>query len=268
MRIDKNAQWIKFEDLFTDDYLDRWDWFLFEFGKRITKAVHVELLGRIKKIKGTKDYRKRLIVAEIRDQGNRSWWAVAAKARALTQQEHDAKRTAFTVVPRYKLGKEDPINEILVKFGPWSIRTLPFMPSLRQAVVVSKKVSEKRLLEIEAKNRKEEEAIGHLLKAHKISVDPRIRLYEKLKVVPDWEVEALRLEFGLTEGAKAHWRPTLKWVKNKGIQKILSEGDLFRALTDPNFQGYVKKTHLKDHMTLYEVIALEKFQKMIRTQLG
>lgn len=267
MRIEKNIQWQKFEDLFTNDYLDRWNWFLFEFGKRMTRAIHAELLGRIKQIKGTEDYRKRLVVAEIRDRENRAWWAVAAKTRALTQAEHDEKRTAFVVVPRFKLGKQDPIMEILVKFGPWSIKTLPFMPSLRQAAVVSKNVSVKKLKAIESKNIREEDSIHSLMTKHKIHADPRLKLYKELKVVPDWEVEALRLEFGLSKGGKAHWRPTLKWIKREGIDKILSQTDLMRALTDPNFKGYQKTTHLITHMTVYEVMALERFQKLIRTQV-
>ena len=226
--------------------------------------IHEYLLGKVSQIKGSDDYKKRLIVAEIKDKGSKAWWAIIARARALTQDERDPKETILTVVTRYKLSKDNPVDAILIDYGPWTTETIPFLPSLRQAVVILKKSKPKKVEEIKAKNISHQIKIDRLMDYYELRTDPRTTIYKSLKIIPNWEIEALRLEFGLSEGGKSHWRPTIKFAQQQVLDRIMKDRDLIRVMTDPNFSRYNNKKHLKDRLNDYEVRALESFQKTIR----
>jgi hypothetical protein len=265
-RIEKNANWMKMEQLFNEDLSMRFDWFLYEFGKRLTGLVLEELIGKLKNVKGTKDYQKRLAIAEIRDKGHRTWFAIAAKAKTLSQGEHDPKKSLLSVVPRFKLNIENPIEEILVNFGPWTAETIPFLPSLRQAVVVIKKSSEAKVATTKRRNLTEGQVIMSFMEKHGIELEPRFKIYQQLKVFPDLELEALRIEYGLAENSKSHWRPSISFAKRQAIELLKKDTDLIRALTDPNFKGYRSIKHVDDRMNSAEVKALDTFQTRIRKE--
>jgi len=263
-----SKKWDSFSTLFNADMVDRFDFFCFEFGKKLTYLIHQELLDRISKIKGPKDYKKRLIVAEIRDPNGRAWWAIIAKGKTLSQREYDPKQSILTVVSRYDIDVENPIEDILVEHGPWTPETLPFIPSLRQAAIVIKRATLKDAEAVKRKNLFEMDAIQEKMDKNQLEFDPRLMVYEKLKVVPDLEIEAMRIEFGQGEISKAHWRPAIKWGTKIALSVIEKDKDLMRILTDPTFKGYKVRQHAKDFLTPSELKALEKFQNKIRLQLG
>jgi len=265
IRIGKNLAWRNFEKLFDNSITERFDWFMFEFGKRLTFLVHKELLGRLSKIKGTRDYQKRLLVAEIRNKGGRAWWAIAARATTIGQTEnYDPNTSILQVVPRYDIGKDDPIGEILINFGPWTAETIPFVPSQRQASVVMKKATTQTVTEIKRDNLANMAAIQGLMTKHELVFDTRNDVYRELKIVPDLEVEALRIEFGQAENSGAHWRPAIRFAKTKAIDKLMNDKDLIAVMTDPKFKNYKNKEHLTDFLNPSEVKALENFQRQLR----
>lgn len=266
--IKANKNFESLADLFGSDMMDRFDFFCFQFGKKLTYLIHQELLDRISRIKGPKDYKKRLIIAEIRDPNGRSWWAIVAKGKTLSQREYDPKQSILTVVPRYDLDVENPIEDILVSHGPWTPETLPFVPSLRQAAVVIKRATLKDADTVKKKNLFEMDAISEKMDASDIEFETRLKVYEKLKVVPDLEIEAMRLEFGAGTTAQPHWRPAIKWGERIGLTMIENDKDFIRILTDPTYKGYKVRQHAKDFLTPSELKALEKFQNKVRLQLG
>lgn len=267
MKIIPNENWENLVTLFDKEMLDRYNFFLFEFGKRLTGYIHSELLDRISRIKGPKDYKKRLVIAEVRDQNGRAWWAIVAKAKTLSQREYDPKRSVLSVVPRYDLDVENPVEEILVQYGPWTPDTLPFIPSLRQAAVVIKKVNDTDSAKVKHKNLSDGNDIQALMEKHDLVYDTRLHVYEKLKVVPDLEIEAMRLEFGLSAEGRAHWRPAIQWGTRLGIEMMGKDKDLLRILTDLKYKGYKATHHAREYLTPSEVKALEKFQNKLRVQL-
>lgn len=268
MSIKLNQKWTQLEALFNSGELeDRYEWFLYEFGKRMTMLIHNELLGKISNLKGPADYKKRVVVAEIRDKGGKAWWAIAGLSKTLAQNEYDPEEAILNVVPRYALGDGNPIDDILVDLGPWTASTLPFVPSLRQAVVVIKRATPESVDQVRRKNLRQAENITKLMEDHDLEFDTRYKIYDKLKIVPDLAVEAMKLEFGLSEGGKAHWRPSIEWGKKYALDVLRKDTDLLRALTDPKFRGYKVKKHLEYVMTPTEVKRLEEFQRKLRKTL-
>lgn len=264
LKISKSKSWKNLEAIFNEDVVDRYNWFLFEFGKRITGIILEQLLGKLKDVKGTKSYQKRLAIAEIRDKNHRVWWAIAAKVKTLGQSEYDPDKSILEVVPRYKLAEEDPINEILVDLGPWTPETIPFIPSLRQAIIVIRNATEGNAKKIKKKNMIEGRTTMSFMRKHGIEPDPRFMVYQRLRVFPDLQVEALKIEYGLAENSKSHWRPAISFAKRDAIRQMQNEKDLIRAMTDPMFKGYKSIKHATDRMTLSEVRALYDFQTKIR----
>lgn len=268
MSITASKNFQNFSDLFGEDMLDRFDFFCFQFGKKLTYLIHQELMDRISSVKGPKDYKKRLVIAEVRDQDGRSWWAIVAKGKTLSQREYDPKLSILTVVPRYDLDVENPVEDILVHYGPWTPETLPFVPSLRQAAVVIKKVTSKDCAEVKRKNMSQMDAIHAKMDINDLEFETRLHVYEKLKVVPDLEIEAMRLEFGAGVQKQAAWVPALKWGEKIGLTMIQNDKQFMRILTDPTFTGYKVRQHAHDFLTPSELKALEKFQNKVRLQLG
>ena len=261
MEITPNKQWREFEKLFSD-IKKRYDWFLFEYGKRLTRKAHEYLLGRISRIKGSRDYKKRLVIAEYRDQAHRVWWAIVAKSVPLMSQQFDAKTTKLQVLPRYRLKEDNPVQEILVEYGPWTVDTLPFLPTPREAALVAKKVSEADLKKVKAQNRIQMAEIQKLMDENGLIFQSRDEIYKKLKIIPDFVLASLQWEFGLKHGGKPHWRPTIKWVQGVGYAKV--DPELIDALTKASFQKHRQKHHLHTTLSESELKSLEKFQNQIR----
>lgn len=265
IKIRTNARWDKTLGLlFNKDIFRRYDWFLWEFGRRMTGLVNAELMGHIDQIKGSRDYKKRLVVAEIRDTTRRAWWAIVARSKTLQEGEYDAKTSILIVSSRYKSDKENPVTEVLEQYGPWTVDTIPFVPSQRQAAIVLKKVSASKVNEVRRRNENEQSVILPLMKHFEMDFDPRFVVQQKLRIVPDLEVEAVKLEFGTIHGGKAHWRPSIRWAKRQGVAQMQKDKELIRAMTDPKFKGFRKLKHLEERLTSTEVKALEDFQKKIR----
>jgi hypothetical protein len=262
--ITPNKNWDLFAELFSEDILDRLNFFYFEFGRKMTYAIHSNLLGRISKIKGPKDYKKRIIVAELRDVGGRSWWAIIAQAKTISQREYDPKQSILTVVPRFEVDIENPLESILVEYGPWTPETLPFVPSPRQAAVVLKKATSAQTDVVRRKNISQMEAIQARMMDHDLEFESREAVYTKLKVVQDLEIEAMRIEFGVSANSKAHWRPAINWGGRVGLDQLEKDKDLIRIMTDLSYKGYKLKKHAKYFLTPSELKALEKFQDKVR----
>ena len=261
--ITKNAQWNKVERLFDKNILKRYDWFLFEFGKRMTAWINDGLLGRIEEIEGSDDYRKRLVMAEIR-QTDQTWFAIAARALSPAQKKKESGTQILKVVKRFEIkAARDPVKEILVDYGPWTEESIPFAPSLRQAIIITQKVEPDEYKSVLEKNKKELVAYTKIMSELKINVQPRFLVKQKLKLVKDLDVQALQLEYKLVPEGKPHWRPTLKDAKNQGVKKLMTDRDLIRVLTEPNFIKWRSRKHLRIKLTGADWKQFEKFQKAI-----
>lgn len=261
LKITPTKQYRDFHQIFGEEIQERYQWFLYEFGKRVTRIFLKHLKAEIKSVAGTKAYRQSLMLAEIRDKGKRSWFAFVASAKGMTG--HDPKEVVLEVVARFKRA-DDPVFAILETMGPWTVDTLPFIPSERQGQVILKKASPKDVETIREANF----ALGQKLESKMVRFGlpytPRDKIYEELKVVKDLEIQALSIEFGMAKVSKPHWRPSLRWMKRNIATYILRDRDMVRVWFDPNFKKYRVRRKLRLQLTRKDLQRIQEFQEKVR----
>lgn len=263
--IKKNQQWDNFEKIFSTEWRKRFEWFLYEFGRRATYMFHEKLLDNLDSVVGIEDYKNRLVIAEMRQRKKRSWFAIAALAKSPGNAEFDGRTTLLNVVPRFKNGLgADPVTEILANYGPWTIDTIPFIPSVRQAAVVISAVKADEIVKVANVNLANSGNVSALMSRYNLAFEPRFVVWKKLRVVPDWAVEAVKIEYGLSENSKAHWRPTLKWMRSQGIRELSKTKVLTRVWFDPSFTGFKNKKRVQIKLTETELKEIQEFQNKIR----
>lgn len=265
IKITPNSAWTKFARLFGEEtIIDRYYWFLFEFGKRASRLYMKELKERISNIPGSSEYKKRLMITEIRDKGKRAWWGVVVNGLPLAGTEYDPKKSIFYVASRLKDEPLDPVWDILDSLGPWTVDTLPFIPSNRAGAIIMKTVSESECAVVREANLKQGTLVTTRMIKHGVTFDDRHVVYKKLRVIRDYEAEAIGHEFGTRKNAVPHWRPSLRWLKRQGIQKLGRDKDLFRAMTDLNFNKWRMRRHFKFKLTPAELKRIQRFQDKVR----
>lgn len=261
----KNKAWEDFEKIFSHEWRERFEWFLYEFGRQATYLFHTQLLDTLSNVVGVEDYKDRLVIAELRQKKKRSWFAIAALAQSPGNANFDGRVTLITVVPRFTLGAgKDPITEILADYGPWTIDTIPFIPSIRQAAVVITAAEEAEVAKTANTNLTNAENVSGIMKKHGVTYEPRFVVWKKLRVVPDWAVEAIKIEYGLVPNSKAHWRPTIRWMQTQGIRKLATDKQLRRVWFDPTFAGYKNRKKVQEHFTERELKDIQDFQNKVR----
>lgn len=80
----------------------------------------------------------------------------------------------------------------------------------------------------------------------------------------DFELDAIRLEYGLAPGGKAHWRPALRWMKRQGLRQLEKEKDLVRVWVDPKFRKYRFRKRVRLKLSQDDLVRMEKFQDKVR----
>lgn len=211
---------------------------------------------------GTDEYRRRLVLAEIRDKGKASWFAVVASAKPLGTGI-DPEETVLEVVARFK-AKDDPVFVILETMGPWIVDTIPFVPSQRQGQVVVKKAKPKEVQALRDRQNGNLSNTTSKMVAFGIEFDPKDKIHSELRVLRNIEVEALAIEFGMAKNSKPHWRPSLRWIKRNIVQIATKERDLFRVWYDPEFKKYRVKRRLRVQLSVKDLQRIKEFQDKVR----
>lgn len=267
LRIKPTREWNSFYQIFGREIVKRFNWFQFEFGKRMTCLVHQELLSRVSDIKGSKHYKKRIVVAELRRSGNRSWWAIVTKAKSLQEGNYESDKTLFSVVPRFELTDDNPIK-VLEKFGPFTVETIPYVPTLREAQIVAERATPDRVDRVRERNHAESNVVSSQLQQLGVQYDPRLAVYKKLRVVENLEALALGLEFGLVDGGKPHWRPAIRFAHRRGVTILKTDRDLIKVMTNSNFRRFSRLKHFRVKIKPSEVKALRRFQNKVFGKRG
>lgn len=265
LKIETTVGWDNFVSIYgAKDIRLRYQWFLFEFGKRSAKLFYKHLMQQLSTLEGTSAYRRSLSVAEIKDSGKRAWWAIVSSAKPIGNAQYDPKTSIFIAASRFTNVEKDPVREILEAYGPWTVETIPFVPSSRAGQIVLKNVTEDEVTRVRETNIRRGEKIKAAMSSHGISFEPRQNVYQKLRVIEDIEANALRIEFGLAEKSKPHWRPSIRWLRKQGMQKMEKEKDLIRLWFDPKFVKYRSFRHLRVKLTQGEIKRIQNFQDKVR----
>lgn len=241
----------------------RYEWFQFEFGKRMALIFQELLTDEISIIRNAPvKYKKRIAIAEIKDTQSKYWFAVAVRAVPLTGTDRSVDNTVLNVVPRFPVEAGDPIHDILQAYGPWTVDMIPFIPSKRFAIVHAQPASLKKVEFVRQQNRNKQSAWMHEMHVHGIEPEIRQLIPQKLQIVEDLEKVVNEMEFGFGPRYHPHWSKALRQLKVAGIRRILNDGTLIKAMIDPKFKKYRVK-HLPTRMGAKEIREFEKFQKRL-----
>ena len=265
LTIKPNAAWKNMAKIYgAKDIKARYDWFLFEYGKKAMRLFYKHLLQQITEIPGTKNYKKALMMAEVRDRGRRAWWAIVASAKPVGGALHSPRISLFRVVSRFPNLPDDPVREILEEMGPWTAETIPFIPSPRAGQVVLVKSKESEVDRVREANFDISDRTRRAMIKYGLSFTPRHVVYQRLRIIEDVELNALRIEFGMAEKSKPHWRPSLRWLKRTAFRQLEKDKDLIRVWVDPTFAKYRLFRHFRVKLTSDEIKRMQEFQKKVR----
>jgi len=203
--------------------------------------VYQQVWGKIPNKKEYAGYKGSLTVSRI---GGVDAYAVWADTRSRRVRKVDARKTVLYVRPKKRSTRRTP-PEILVleSFNPWTASTLPFHPSKKHAVVISRRASKRVVNKLSEQKRRERRLWEPELRkagVRKIRKDADVKIPKGLEALPEVALDAMRLEFGLGTAARAHWRPAISRLKKSGIKQIIQTSGLAQAFNHPGFTGWRK----------------------------
>jgi len=223
--------------------------------------VFDDILARLPSDGDTGLYRKSLKLVRVDDVG----YAIKVDpVRKLYRKLETGKEVVYVRPKTSQHLSKFPGLDVLVRYGPWPVDLLPYIPPTRQAALISRRV---RVEELEELRRKLEELRPQWVRALK---DAGIRLTAEVEVPPRKQVwvdvafNVLRLEFGLGDGqALPHWRPALRRLATEGFQRMLSTKSVaLEAVKSLQYSKVVKS--VDGVIPLSELSKYEGFQDRVR----
>jgi hypothetical protein len=129
----------------------------------------------------------------------------------------DTKRTVLYVYPKMVRGRAtSPAAALLMRHNPWTMDTLPYEPTKREARMVSRFVSENEVKAIEKQRNDEMAGVKEELAQIIGQLKPRAKATLDRRVVRDIAFEVLRHEFGVPPVmGRAHWRPAIRAAQQR-----------------------------------------------------
>lgn len=150
---------------------------------------------------------------------------------------------------------------ILVRFGPWHMDALPFIPDEAEATILFIKSTKDKVLAIKKNNNRQRSKVRMMLNKLKIKYSSRKDIEENLKGYDDLEYWVFRREFGLDGPKVRAWKPALDYIVNQGYMDVLrKDPKLLKILLDPNFKDY------KNVDKGYKIIGEDDANKLINFQ--
>jgi len=232
--------------------------------------AYKDLKRRIPKGKHTASYREGIDFAEVSGVGaGEAAHAIYVDVNSSKVRKVDARKAVLYVRAKKRSRRTPPEIAILERFNPWTASSLPFLPSKKDALVVSRKARKRDVIKISESRHRDRPKWAPLLRragVRKIRKDHDMKIPRKLRALPDVALQAIKMEFGLgAEKPKAHWRPSILGLRKSGLRRILrAERELTSVFTRSDFRHWKKwpkKTSRK--VRLGEARKFEAFQKKL-----
>ena len=194
------------------------------FPHDISEMVLAELLARAPE--GIEGYPKMLEIRRFELQGMTSVFGIVAPGSAHSHKlaMDDAADTVLYIRPkRIANGLLDPGATILSESNPWTMETLPYEPTKREATVISRKVTTREVGIISERRMAERDSVVQRLEDAGVEV---VRVHPTLlarRVGRDITFEVLRREFGIGGSHDAHWRPAVRKARGEFVQRLLKK---------------------------------------------
>ncbi len=177
----------------------------------------------------------------------------------------DPPRTLIYFRAHRRLSRIPPAVQVLVKYSPWTAATLPFTPSKRDAIMISRNSTKQVTSRVTSERRKDRPFWSRELqkagrRETKKSNRPKT---DTAKPMPDYAHKAIRLEFGLGIRAVPHWRPSVGFFKN-APSEILRLDPSLNDYLDPKFRGWKNRpTRIKNTISRAEAKNFIPFQRKL-----
>lgn len=173
----------------------------------------------------------------------------------------DAQRTILTVKPKMVGGKV--VSEaavVLARNNPWTMATLPWEPTRREASLVSRRVNEQDVKDIEQQRQLDRPAIVAELRELGVSIRPKDKVLLGRRVTRDLAFEILRREKGIGVPGHAHWRPAVQAIFSQHLKKTMKE--LAPWMSDPENEEWEARQNLPVEAASV-IKRVQEFQKRI-----
>jgi hypothetical protein len=203
---------------------------------RLAEQAHEQLLEKIPNGERWAAYRTSLEVAEVEGLGDADAFVVRANPRSRTVRNVDEPDTLLYIRSRPRLRRPKPKVQVLEKYNPWTLQTLPFMPDRSEAQVVSRKVTKREVKRVEKLRIRDQKIWRKELQAVGVKV-PVVRPSQRKSAatLPDVAHEAFRLEFGIGQKPEPHWRPTLQKAMRQNVREMQRDPRIRAAMIRPSF---------------------------------
>lgn len=165
---------------------------------------------------------------------------VVTHAIKKSSKDIDQTRNLIKVLPNKRnLQQSSASVFVLVRYGPWTLKTLPYIPDAKEATIIFMKVEPEQVIKVGKKNKKESKKVRSLLLQNGVKYAHRAEVMKDLHGFNDLEYWTLKKEFGIDARKVSVWRPALRYITKEGYKKIMKKHiELYRTLFDPTFKSY------------------------------
>lgn len=210
----------------------------------VARQVRADVVAAIPPDKEWKGYREGLETARISGTKKEPAYAVQLSSkRAGTQRVRkvDAAKTVIYVRAKRRLAPASEAVRVLERNNPWTLETLPFSPSGKEARLISKKVSRQVATRVTRRLKRDKPFwSAELQRAGKKAVrkDRRVSSSSVAKPRPEAAFPAIGLEFGIGRVARPHWRPAILPFTRDPARAILKAAPNLTDLLDPSYRAW------------------------------
>ena len=237
----------------------------------VAKEAFDMLLGEIPDGNEYAELKRSLKLSEVGGpkKGKESVFAIHIPIKGRRIKSIDVSKTIISIIA--KKSQNRPAEDILLleNNGPWTVDTIPFWPTTREAIIVQRKATKREADKVSKAQKHKIPKLLAQLKEMGRSIKPIKpgapgKIGRNTKAVPDLAMLALNLEFG-SNGTKSKpiFRKTFRSAKKSigGIANRFTE--IKDAMTDPNSRKYKNWPKRMDKISSAQASGFQGFQKRL-----
>lgn len=258
-RVDKN---FKTTRKFLGELPERIDSTIRDMMQNAAEELLEGLRNSIPDVEEYKEYQDSLGAYEVVDPLG-EWYTsgVFSRAKGSHLKVIDTSRTVLYIQPRSIGGEYSDAAVVLQEYEPWTVDTLPYEPTPREADVIARQVSSREVKMVEMHLKSQLPAVYARLRNAGVSSFRGAGDRILRKVTVDLAFFALRTELGLQGYPHIpHWRPALKRII-ADPRKLMSKR-VIDTMTRPSFHGW-RHPDAMEPIPISEAEETEGFQDRI-----
>lgn len=195
--------------------------------RSIAEGVLADVRAKLASAQGDDNYGEALKLQAARGARGSTELAITLRAKAGAVAALPVDKVVV-YIRRKAHAKPDAVLDILVRFSPWPLDTLPVVPASKAATIYHRRVTRDEVNRVRQQRRDDSSVWRVALQRAGARVEPMV-LDPATPVVPDMLFQALRLEFGSRDRTGMPvWRPALKTIDAR--LRRLSRGKRLREI--------------------------------------